>query len=233
MSVTQPFLPRPRLALPAAVLLACLAFLIPGPADAENKPDKTFEDWATYVAAGNGESIAAMFCVDAKDRSSSLHMGKFQSKCGATRVTITFPLNAKADKDSERANISGELRVDQNSLHATNSRLWQSAGASYGHFSIDSFSNPQTLIDEMSTGQMIRFRFKVGEQEWYYRFPLKGFQPAFGRISQVCGQLGGSQERKPAKPASGEASKPRSGKKDSDYFPGTDSPSKKSDKDYF
>ncbi|WP_243357691.1 hypothetical protein [Fundidesulfovibrio terrae] len=235
MPVTKyPVLSLPPV-LPALALLAAL-LVLPWPARAENKVDKTFDDWNTYTAMDGDDTVSATYTPDTQDKRCALYIGKFSSKCGTTLVSIGFPLNSKAEKDAERQNISGELRIDQFPVHTTNSRIANKAGATYGHFYVDSFSSPKTVIDEMSTGQMIRFRFKVGEREWYYRFSLKGFQPALARIAQLCSQGAPGQERKPHKPASEGASKPKSGKSDADYFddkkPAAPN-SSKSDKDFF
>jgi hypothetical protein len=236
MSDTKPPAGSRYRALPALALLAALLVLNSWPAWAETRDDKTFDDWKVSTVTGQQSNLASTFTVAPKDRASALYVYKVATKCTSTFVSIGYQLNGKADKDIERKDISGELRVDQNPIHSTSSRMAQKSGSDTGYFYVDSFSNPQTLLGEMQNGQTIRFRFKVGDQEWYYSYSLKGFQPSLERVGQLCAQIGSGQERKQPKPGSEGGSKPKPGKSDADFF-GDKKPSppnsSKSDKDFF
>jgi len=219
----------------AILALVCL-MLLPGQSMAENKPDKAFDDWTTSFPEEGRESVFAMFGIDTKDKTSALYVSKSRLQCDSVLMSISCRLNAKPDKDTERQNISGELRVDQHPIHSTSSRVVQKSGAETGNYYIDTFSNPQTLLGEMNSGQMIRMRFKVGEQEWYYRFSLKGFQPAYERLSQLCASGVSGQGRRPATPQPIGTAKPKGTKSDADFFDTkkpSGSNSSKSDKDFF
>lgn len=200
-----------------------LALSLPCIVLAESRPDKQFGDWRTFVFTGNN-SVYGMYCQDANSKDVELQMGKFNGSCNNTKVYVTVGFSQPATKDYARKDIAGEVRVDQHPVHKTVSRLSYKAGDKGTGYDVHSFENPQNLLQEMASGQVIRFKFNLDNQEYYYRFPLNGFGPSYDRITQLCAQAAKGGER-PAKPAPG--SKPRQPKGDSDFF---DSPSPSGDK---
>lgn len=224
----SPGLMRPALLF--ASLAISWAALVPS-ALAVDTPDKTFDDWKTLTYKGD-RVVYAAFTTDSKERSVELHMGKYQGKCESVNMYVFIMFNNPSDADNAQDNIQGELRVDQSAVHKISSRYSSKKGARSGSYYVHSFENPQSVLKEMADGQTIRFRFKMGDQEYYYRFPLKGFGPSYQRISQMCSQPAVSA--KPAQPRPEGGRKP-GGKSDADFFgPGkSDGKKPKSDKDYF
>lgn len=212
-----------------------LFFLGVCPSQAEDIPDKVFEDWKTLTYKDTSLTYVS-YTPDTKERGVELHLAKYQGKCDTTRMFIFVTFNAPAEKDYDQDNIEGELRVDQQPVRKVVARCIYKKGNKFGSYGVHSFENPQTLLKEMAGGQMVRFRFKIKEQEYYFRFSLKGFGQSFDRLTQLCAQQGASQERKSSKPKPEGSQKPSQPKGDSDFFGPSKNPTGKpgkSDKDFF
>lgn len=219
----------PVLLVLVTLAVSCAAF--PAGALAEDIPDKTFDDWTTLTYKGDSVVYVAL-TTDSQNRNVELHLGKYQGKCEAVKMYVFLTFINPSDKDYGVDNVPGELRVDQYPVHKTTSRSSSKKGTRSGSYFVHSFENPQSVLKEMAEGQVVRFRFKVGEQEHYYRFSLKGFGPAYQRISQMCSQP--VAKAKPAQPKPEGGSK-SGGKSDADFFgPGkSGGKTQKTDKDYF
>lgn len=220
----------------SALTFSLFLFIIAArPCLAEDIPDKAFEDWKTFTYKDKSLTYIS-FTPDTKERGVELHLAKYQGKCETTRMFIFVTFSSQAEKDYDQDNIEGELRVDQQQVRKVVARCVYKKGEKYGTYNVHTFENPQTLLREMAGGQMVRFRFKIKEQEYYFRFSLKGFGQSFDRLGQLCAQQGASQERKPSKPKPEGAQKPAQPKGDADFFGPSKNPegkSGKTDKDFF
>lgn len=225
------------------ILLACIGLAaLNGAARAELIPDKVFNDWRTSSPHGNS-TASVLWTVDLNEKNIQLQMGKFLGNCDTTIVYVMVNFPNPATKDYSRKDIAGEVRVDQSPVHKTISRADYKTGDKYGGYRVHSFENPKQLMDEMASGQTIRFRFSVDGQEYYFRFSLNGFKPAYDRVQQLCAQSASGAGQQAAKPKNAPP-KPKAQKSDSDFFdtpkqPGSSAPKtggnppSKSDKDFF
>lgn len=232
----------PGLLLPTLLVCIVLSLAGSGAARADNLQDKAFSDWTTYTSRGK-DTVFAMFTRDLNDKKIGLHLGKFLGNCGNTEVYVFVNFTSPAVRDYQKNDIPGEVRVDQNPAHKSVSRAWYKGGNTFGSYNVHSFENPRQLLDEMASGQTVRFRFTVDRQEYSFQFSLNGFKPAYDRMQQLCAQGDSGAGEKTAKPKSGHP-KPKTQKSDSDFFdapkqsggtpPKTGgTPHAKSDKDFF
>ncbi len=221
------------------VLKACLtaltgvALLLSSlPAAAQVTPDKTFEDWATGTfSSDDAKRYVICRTNDSKNTSVSLELVKEQPACGNTRMLIFVSSSTPISKDAALSDIEGELRVDEAPIRATKSSIREKKGKTYSTIEIDSFQNPKTLLQEMSTGQTVRIHFKINGTEHYYRFSLKGFGQAFERIGHLCSASGGPAPKAGGQKPAGAPKGKKPPKSDSDFF--DDKKPAKSDKDFF
>jgi len=225
----------------AGCILVALLALATSPArqaSAESRPDRQFGDWHTIIITGKS-AIFGMYRQDSNDANVQLQMGKYQGNCNNTKVYVSVEFGQPASRDLSRDKIDGEVRVDKFPVHKTTSRLRYKQGDKGAAYDVFNFENPSSLLQEMASGQVIRFKFNLDGQEYYYRFTLNGFRPAYERIAQLCAQGDRGGERAPRQ---GGSSKPKPPKSDSDFFddpaPSGDKAPKtgngnKSDKDFF
>lgn len=218
----------------SALLFAALLLLLAASApyaQAQNSSDKAATDWrVTTVKRDVPVSVA--YTADTQESGVELHIGKFKDQCNTSRMYVFVKLNAPATKDFEQTDTAGEIRIDQLPAHKTITRVYYKKGWTSVSYFVHSFENPQSVIKELTDGQVVTFRFKTSDQERTYRFSLKGFGPSYQRIAQMC-----SQPAAPAKPAQPkpEGDHKPGGKSDADFFgPGkSDGKTPKTDKDYF
>ncbi|KAF0232951.1 MAG: hypothetical protein FD177_2057 [Desulfovibrionaceae bacterium] len=217
-------------ALLFATLLIVLAVPVP-PVQAQNSSDKAVTDWrVTTVKRDVPVSVA--YTADTQESGVELHIGKFKDQCNTSRMYVFVKLNAPATKDFEQTDTAGEIRIDQLPAHKTVTRVYYKKGWTSVSYYVHSFENPQSVIKELTDGQVVTFRFKASDQERTYRFSLKGFGPSYQRIAQMCSQP--AAPAKPAQPKPEGGTKP-GGKSDADFFGSgkSDGKTPKNDKDYF
>lgn len=218
----------------SALLLAALLFLSAPtpPARAQNASDKIIDDWRITTLKRDVPVFVA-YSEDSQASGVELHLGKFQGKCDASRMYVFVKLGGPATGDFEQNDTPGEIRIDQFPAHKTMTRVYYKKGWTSASYYVHSFENPQSVIKELTEGQVVNFRFKTSDQERTCRFSLKGFGPSYQRISQMCSQPAASA--KPAGPRPEGGRKPGAGKSDADYFgPGkSEGKTQKNDKDYF
>jgi len=217
-------------ALLLAALVLFLATSAP-PAQAQNSSDKATADWRVTTVKRDVPVYVA-YTADTQEGGVELHIGKFKDQCNTSRMYVFVKLNAPATKDFEQTDTAGDIRIDQLPAHKTITRVYYKKGWTSVSYYVHSFENPQSVIKELTDGQVVTFRFKTSDQERTYRFSLKGFGPSYQRIAQMCSQP--AAPAKPAQPRPEGSSKP-GGKSDADFFgPGkSDGKTPKSDKDYF
>lgn len=217
-------------ALLFTALLLILAAYVP-PARAQNASDKAIDDWR-ITTLKRDVPVSVAYTADTQEGGVELHLGKFQGKCDASRMYVFVKLNAPATRDFEQNDTPGEIRIDQLPAHKTMTRVYYKKGWTSASYSVHSFENPQSVIKELTEGQVVNLRFKTSDQERVYRFSLKGFGPSYQRIAQMCSQPAASA--KPAQPKPEGGRKP-GGKSDADFFEPSkaDGKTPKSDKDYF
>lgn len=217
--------------LPAA-LVALFVLFAPHASRAETIQDKSFDDWRTLVHRSD-KTVFVTYSADPQERNMEMHVYKYAGECGTVNVVLFDFLSSPNSKDWSEKDIQGEMRVDQFPVHKTLTNGSAKSGEKKAVFSVHTFGNPGTVLQEMNQGQTVRFRFKIGGQEFYYRFSLKGFPAALERLSALCAQSGQAKAAKP-KGEPGQAKAP--GKSDSDFFESPKKPAgktQKSDKDYF
>jgi len=213
---------RPNTSVCFSVFLFILAAFHPLQAFAERKDDKTYDHWRTYIYDSYYQKFPAIYETSTRDTKVNtvfLHIMTSPGQCKTTSSLISYILSTPANKEYYNNSIAGELKVDQNPIHTTVSLLTVKKGEARGTFTLHTIGDPQSLIEEMASGQMIRFRFKVGEEEWYYRFSLKGFQPSYARVKELCVKSGLGQEHKFAKPKPEVSTKSVPQKNDAEFFP--------------
>ena len=222
---------RPNLFVWLFVFLIVWAAFCPLQAFAERKNDKIYDNWRTFIYSSPDQEFPPIYetsTFDIKTNTVFLHIMTSRGRCKTTDALISYTFTTPAQKEYYNNSIAGEIRVDQNPIHTTVSLLAIKNGGTKGTFTLHTIGDPQSLIEEMASGQIIRFRFKVGEAEYYYRFSLKGFQPSYARVMELCPKSGLGQEHKSAKPKPEGSTKTAPQKKDADFFPGAPPTDKKS-----
>lgn len=200
-----------------SLLLAALVLAWPSPARSGESHAQQFEDWRfSLVTFKSGESFLVIRSRDVKSQDVELQMFKPLGNCDKTFMRIVLAFEQPTAKAVDNKNVSGEIRIDDAPLHRTASDISLPQGDKLGYVVVNSFENPGNVLTEMQNGQIVRFRFVVGERENFQRFSLRGFGQALETMRQACAQIEASSVAKRQSPSPKHKAKPQPKQKESD-----------------
>jgi hypothetical protein len=118
-------------------------------------------------------------------------------------LSFVVPYSTPAAVDTPAANISGAIRVDQETLHAVTFDVHASAmGDTMFMMTLSATPEFKQIMKEMSSGQQLRVRFDVngaGQPSAVKTIPLNGFSVSQQRSWQWCKAVMNSLNADPPK----------------------------------
>lgn len=185
---------------------------------AESALNETHADWESRVVYDNDEIRfrAATTYAEAGDFV-VLAMDRYPKNCDVQFAVMNIVGSTPAADTFTTDTLFGAIRIDEKPIHNMSYTLSLQRGEKVFFVNVSNFDGEDTLLDELRSGQHLRFKLKQGKDEYFLRFSLQGFVAAERRTLTMCRAF-------------------NKGKSDEDYFksePKKPRTKTKNDKSYF
>ena len=167
------------------------SLLLGGPAWATTSSEMQHGDWHSLLVSTPVGTFSRAVTVRL-DESGDLYTFNIDSPdfdCDTVRFTINVNLNEMQYDEVESPVLFGKFRVDRNPVHELTYTASIEPGADFMTLTIQDWSRSDSILREIMSGDTARFKFKVGDDDYYFRFSLKGSRSAIQRQDRICRDL--------------------------------------------